>query len=106
MLEGMATFHEQLAKHQGVVRGSLFAVLASECIPHSSRLTKEIRAAVYQIELILERGFRREHVHDPKSAAVCALIILEGAFLLKRIKGSETDLQRLIKTSTAFSESK
>ncbi len=91
MLTGMAKFHGTLSKYEGAVRGSLIAVLASECIPDSPRLSKELAASMSQIEAILERGFVRQGVSDPAGSATRSLALLEGAFLMNRIKGQQAD---------------
>ncbi len=91
MLTGLAKYHGQLSKYKGAVKGSLIAVLASECIPDSPRLSKELAASISQIKAILERGFQRQGVVDPASAATRSLALLEGAFLMNRIMGQEAD---------------
>jgi len=91
MLTAMAQFYCQLSKSQSAVRGSLIAVLASESIPDSPRLSKELATSISQIETILERGFDRQGVLDPAGSATQSLALLEGAFLMNRIKGQQAD---------------
>jgi len=91
MITGMAEFYCKLSKSEGAVRGSLITVLASECIPDSSRLSKELAASISQIEAILERGFDRQGATNPAGTAMQSLALLEGAFLINRIKGQQAD---------------
>ena len=91
MLTGMAKFYGKFSMSKGTVRGSLIAVLASECIPGSKRLSKELAASISEIEAVLKRGFVRQGVSDPAGAAVRSLALLEGAFLMNRIKGEQVD---------------
>jgi len=95
MLSSLAAFQENLLKDNKEIRGSLIAVLASECIPSSARISQELASTISQIETRLENGFKRQNAATPENSAIRSIALLEGAFLMSRIKGVSINPSKL-----------
>ena len=85
MVQAMIDRGQRMAGTDQALRGSLFAVLAWDCIPEAPEIAKRLELAMTEIQDRLTEGFQREGSARADDRAIASLALVEGSMLLSRI---------------------